>query len=103
MKPNTKSRSAAAPPPSVAAKPDPLADALEEYRVGQQFYAKTDPMASQKQVQENLHLAEPHFTKCLDLLEAVHGKGATEADIDHLAQAAARRLYDCRKRMELQR
>jgi len=89
------------PPVHVALPPDPLANAREEYRIGQQFYVKTDPMASQKQVQDNLHLAEPHFLKCLEMLDAAHGKGASEAAIDTLAQAAARRLYDCRKRMEL--
>jgi hypothetical protein len=91
------------PPPTapVIKAPDPLAGPQEEYRIGQQFYAKTDPMASQKQVQDNLRLAEPHFSKCLDMLNSAHGKGASEAEIDRLAQAAARRLYDCRKRMEL--
>ncbi len=81
----------------------PIADAQAEYRIGQEYYAKTDPMASQKQVQSNLHLAEPHFSKCLDLLEAARTRKVNGAEIDRLEQAAARRLYDCRKRMELQR
>lgn len=88
-----------APPPP----PSPIAAAQTEYRVGQEFYALTDPMASQKQVQTNLHLAEPHFSKCLDLLETARTHNVNGPEIDRLEQAAAKRLYDCRKRMELQR
>lgn len=89
--------------PAIVPPPSPIADAQAEYRIGQDFYIKTDPMASQQQVQSNLHLAEPHFSKCLDLLEAARTKGVIGSEIDKLEQAAARRLYDCRKRMELQR
>ena len=93
----------ATPTPAAPPVVSPIADAQAEYRVGQEFYILTDPMASQKQVQTNLHLAEPHFSKCLDLLEAARGRNVNGPEIDRLEQAAARRLYDCRKRMELQR
>jgi hypothetical protein len=93
----------AASAPAIAPPPSPIADAQAEYRTGQDFYIKTDPMASQQQVQSNLHLAEPHFSKCLDLLETARTRGVNGPEIDRLEQAAARRLYDCRKRMELQR
>lgn len=81
--------------------PGPIADAQAEYRLGQDAYAKTDPMAPHDQVQKFIRVAEPHFSKCLDLLEAARKRGVTGSEIDQLEQASARRLYDCRKRMEL--
>ena len=81
--------------------PGPIADAQAEYRLGQDAYAKTDPMAPHDQVQKFIRVAEPHFSRCLDLLEAARKRGVNGAEIDQLEQASARRLYDCRKRMEL--
>ncbi|HYG77206.1 MAG TPA: hypothetical protein VEK08_19535 [Planctomycetota bacterium] len=87
-----------------ASKADTLiAEARSHYRTGLGAYAQTDPSASQQVIQAKLREAEPHFVKCLDLLEQARAQGAGGAELDSLEQAAAKRLYDCRKRMELAR
>jgi len=77
--------------------------ARESYRTGLGAYAQTDPSSPQQQIQSKLREAEPYFIKCLDLLEQARREGAGGAELDSLEQAAAKRLYDCRKRMELSR
>ena len=83
------------------APPSPLAAAQAEFRAGQEAYVMTDPMASQEQVQKYIRIAAPHFEKCLALCDALRSKGINGDEIGRLEQAAARRLYDCHKRMEL--
>ena len=78
-------------------------DAKEQYRQAAAVYALADPMSSQKIVQDSVHKAAPLFSRCLDLLEQARTNGATGSDLDTLEQSAAKRLYDCRKRMELTR
>jgi hypothetical protein len=91
-------------PPAPKSKGQQLLDeAREQYKQASAVYALADPAASQKVVQDSVHKAAPLFSKCLDLLEAARTNGATGGDIDTLEQAAAKRLYDCRKRMELTR
>jgi len=95
-------------PPEGGGKPVPARtesaaweQAREEFKIGQSAYAKTDPASPSQQVQLNLRVAEPHFVKCLNFLERARLEKVNGAEIDRLEQAAARRLYDCRKRMEL--
>jgi len=102
-KPPTPGAPAAPEAAPAVEPPSLLADAEAEYRAGQEAYAKTDPMASQEQVQKFIRVAEPHFSKCLDLCDVARQHGAQGEDIGRLEQAAAKRLYDCRKRMELRR
>jgi len=80
-----------------------ISEARAHYRVGLAAYADTDPSAAQKLIQTRLREAEPHFVKSLDLLEQARIQGAGGANLDSLEQSAAKRLYDCRKRMELSR
>jgi len=96
----------AAPPAPTAPKSKGqqlVDDAKEQYRQAAAVYALADPMSSQKIVQDSVHKAAPMFSRCLDLLEQARTNGATGSDIDTLEQSAAKRLYDCRKRMELTR
>jgi hypothetical protein len=87
------------PPPPVG----PLAKARAEYEEASRDYMRTDPDAPQAQVQKYLHTAAGHFEKCLYWLDQARAAGAPEAEVGSLEQQAAKRLYDCRKRMELTR
>jgi hypothetical protein len=87
------------PPPKPAGA---YAQAKAAYREASRYYAKAHPVkASQEEVQNNIRLAAPLFDKCLALCEKARKEGVSEAKIEGLEQAAARRLYTCRKRMEL--
>jgi hypothetical protein len=94
---------AAVPPKPPAAAPSPLDPARQEYTRGESFYAKTDPSGSFETIQKHLHLAEPCFVRCLELLDRVTKAPAIVTDVEKLEQSAAKRLYDCRKRMTLKR
>ncbi|MFH0937804.1 MAG: hypothetical protein V1899_00735 [Planctomycetota bacterium] len=78
-----------------------LDSARAEYRKGEDAYAKTDPMSSTDEVQKYLYIAEPLFSRCLDLLDEARKQGVTGSEIENLEQVATKRLYDCRKRMAL--
>lgn len=88
---------AAAPKPAGA-----YGQAQAEYSEGAKYYARTNPLKdSSSDIQKNIRLAAPHFSKCLDLCEKARGEGAGGPGLDDLEQKAAKRLYDCNKRMEL--
>lgn len=90
----------------VATKPavsPSLTKALEEYENGMKAYAMTDPAAPQQQVQKYLRLAAGHFEVCLYWLDQARVQRVAENFIDPYEQPATKRLYDCRKRMELTR
>jgi hypothetical protein len=87
------------PPPPVG----PLAKARAEYEEASRDYMRTDPDAPQAQVQQYLRAAAGHFEKCLYWLDQARAARAPEAEVGSLEQQAAKRLYDCRKRMELTR
>jgi hypothetical protein len=89
----------AARPPANAS----LAKAQEEYENGMKAYAMTDPAAPQQQVQKYLRLAAGHFEVCLYWLDQARVQKVAENLIDPYEQPATKRLYDCRKRMELTR
>lgn len=79
-----------------------LAEAQAAYAAGAKLYVKTNPMsASQSEVQKYIREAAPHFQKCMDLCEKARGEGQRGETVDALEQMAAKRLYDCNKRMEL--
>ena len=98
-----------APPPPVqkstaAAKPKTntaLAKARDEYNLGMKDYAMTDPAASQQQVQKYIRLAAGHFEVCLFHIDKARASGVSEGLLERYEQPATKRLYDCRKRMEL--
>ncbi|MCK6471075.1 MAG: hypothetical protein L6R28_04950 [Planctomycetes bacterium] len=76
--------------------------AQAEYSEGAKYYAMTNPLKdSSSDIQKNIRLAAPHFSKCLDLCEKARGEGNGGPGLDDLEQKAAKRLYDCNKRMEL--
>ena len=80
----------------------PLDQAREEMRFGCDLHAKANPsFASHGDVQKYIREAEPHFVKCLDLLDLARKAGASENTVAKMEEAAARRLYDCRKRQEM--
>lgn len=91
------------PPKPPSAVPSPLDPARQEYQRGETYYAKTDPSGSFETVQKHLHLAEPCFVRCLELLDRLPKNASIAADAEKLEQSAAKRLYDCRKRMTLKR
>lgn len=89
-------------PPATRTNPA-LAKALEEYEIGMRSYAMTDPAAPQAQVQRYLRLAAGHFEACLYWLDQARAQKVAENVIETYEQPATKRLYDCRKRMELSR
>jgi hypothetical protein len=88
--------------PKPAANPA-LSKAQEEYGNGLKAYAMTDPSAPQQQVQKYLRLAAGHFEVCLYWIDQARAQKVSESLIDPYEQPATKRLYDCRKRMELVR
>lgn len=88
---------------AVPAKPaGAYGQAQAEYGEGAKYYAMTNPLKdSSADIQKNIRLAAPHFSKCLDLCEKARGEGVGGPGLDALEQKAAKRLYDCNKRMEL--
>ncbi|HEY3325380.1 MAG TPA: hypothetical protein VGP72_33315 [Planctomycetota bacterium] len=102
----SESRDNVQAPPPKEDKPKTLSvldEAREEYRRGEEAYAKSDPSGSTDEVQANLRLAEPRFAHCLELLDKAAKEQADAKEREKLEQNAARRLYDCRKRMALPR
>lgn len=88
-----------APPPT---RLDPLYEqARAQYQKGQEAYDKTDPMLPHDEVQRNLRVAEPCFLRCQELLEDARRRGLRGSEYDSLEERATKRLYDCRKRIEL--
>lgn len=89
--------------PAAPAKPaGAYGQAQSEYSEGAKYYARTNPLKdSSSDIQKNIRLAAPHFSKCLDLCEKARGEGNGGPGLDDLEQKAAKRLYDCNKRMEL--
>jgi hypothetical protein len=78
-----------------------LDTAREEFIVGCKAYENTSPSNPSATVQKYLRIAAPHFERAMDLCEKARASGVKGNDIDVLEQDAAKRLYDCRKRMEL--
>ena len=78
-----------------------LDTAHEEFIVGCKAYENTSPSNPSATVQKYLRVAAPHFERALDLCDKARGQGVKGGDIDQLEEDSAKRLYDCRKRMEL--
>jgi hypothetical protein len=77
-----------------------FARAREDYLLGSQHYALTDPVtAPSDQIQRELRLAEPFFVRCLDALEE-GAKGRPDAQVEALQEATAKRIVDIRRRLE---
>jgi len=89
-------------PPPPTAHPA-MAKAVEEYANGMKAYAMTDPAAPQAQVQRYLRLAAGHFEVCLYWIDQARAQKVAESVLEPYEQPATKRLYDCRKRMELAR
>ncbi|MBI3831268.1 MAG: hypothetical protein HY291_17245 [Planctomycetes bacterium] len=71
-------------------------DAFQQANV---YHAKSDPrVADFDSIQKNIRLAIPLFERCLDECAKARQRGFKGAEVDVLEQAAAMRLYDCRKR-----
>ena len=78
-------------------------DGLKEFELGCESYQNTSPSEPSEKVQKYLHLAAPHFEASLNACDAARSAGYKGSDIDRLEGNSAKRLYDCRKRMELKR
>ena len=85
------------------AVPGSFLEAQREFMLGSEAYTMTDPAAPSEQVQKYLHIAAPHFEKSLDLVDKAKAEKMSGSIIDTLEEDATKRLYDCRKRMELKR
>ena len=81
--------------------PSTLVDAQREYILGCDAYKMTDPASPSSQVQKYIRVAAPHFEKALDLCDKARAEKVSGGGIDQLEEDSAKRLYDCRKRMEL--
>lgn len=95
-----------APPPAAAPSRAEvlMLEAREAYNQGRAAHARTNPVtASQAQVQENLRIAGPHFSRCMDLVEEARKLGHVDSEMESLEHLAASRLFDCLKRTELKR
>jgi hypothetical protein len=80
-----------------------MTKAINEYADGMKAYTMTDPAAPQAQVQQYLRLAAGHFEVCLYWIDQARAQHVAASVIDRYEQPATKRLYDCRKRMELTR
>jgi hypothetical protein len=90
------------PEPSAKPRvPTTLERAQESYNQGQKEYVHADPAAPSAQVQRSIRLAAPYFEQVLALCEKARAEGVNGAIIDRLEQDAAKRLSDCRRRMEM--
>ena len=101
--PSSGADSAKTPAPNAGtASEGTLAQAQAEYRKGEEAYIHTDPFqASQEQVQKYIRIAAPHFEQALKLLDEARQRGTQGPAIDRLEEKAAKRLIDCRRRMEM--
>lgn len=78
-----------------------LAEAQAAFQAGSKAYAQTDPANSQETVQVHLRIAKQFFEKSLTLIDKARAAGQGSAQLDALEEKVTKRLYDCKKRIEL--
>jgi hypothetical protein len=90
----------AGPAPRYFAEKNPLLNAARAaFQQANVYHAKSDPrVADFDSVQKNIRIAIPLFERCLDECAKARQRGFKGAEVDVLEQAAAMRLYDCKKR-----
>jgi len=76
--------------------------ARELFKQANEAYAQTDPSEPADKVQKYLRIAAPLYEQVLDQLDKARTAGVPEAKTEALETSAAKRLYDCRKRMRIE-
>ena len=107
---DVQNASTSTPTPAVPAPPPASAPpvqtnvqrARELFKQANEAYAQTDPSEPADKVQKYLRIAAPLYEQVLDQLDKARTAGVPEAKTEALETSAAKRLYDCRKRMRIE-